>query len=255
MVDAAKKSDPPPPRRAAGPTRLGRVLVTGGSGFLGHHLVAVLAGQGYLVRVLDIVPPAVLLEGVEYVRGSVFDQAAVMRALDDITCVFHLAGIAQMWIADMRDFDITNRIGSEVVLAAARKFPGLRVVHCSSETVLLPRRGISTMIDETVVVDLADMAGPYSRSKYLAEQAALKAATEGLDVVVVNPTIPIGSGDRNFTPPTAMLAHFLGGARFFLNCTMNVVDCREERGDWHDACGRMRAYGRALHSGRREHRV
>jgi dihydroflavonol-4-reductase len=228
MLDAAKNSDSLSPRRAAAPTRpAGRVLVTGGSGFLGHHLVALLAGQGHLVRVFDVVPPSVLLEGVEYVRGSVVDRTAVMQALDGITCVYHLAGIAHMWTADMRDFDIVNRIGSEVVLAVARKFPGLRIVHCSSETVLFPRRNIPVVIDETVAVDLADMAGPYSRSKYLAERAALKAATEGLDVVVVNPTIPIGSGDRNFMPPTAMLARFLRGARFFLNCTMNVVDCRD----------------------------
>jgi dihydroflavonol-4-reductase len=189
--------------------------------------VALLSSQGYFVRVFDTVPPAVLPEGVEYVRGSVVDRVAVMQALDGITCVYHLAGIAHMWTADMRDFDIANRIGTEVVLATARQFPGLRVVHCSSETVLLPRRNIPAVVDETVAVDLADMAGPYSRSKYLAEQAVLKAAAEGLDVVIVNPTVPIGPGDRNFTPATSMLAHFLGGARFFLNCTMNVVDCSD----------------------------
>src|SRR4051812_18065863 len=226
MLNATKKSDTPSLRREARPTRpVGSVLVTGGSGFLGQHLVAVLAAQGHVVRVLDVVPPPVLPEGAEYVRGSVIDQAAMMRALEGISFVYHLAGIAHLWISDMRNFDITNRIGSEVVLAAARQFPGLRVVHCSSETVLLPQRNIPAVIDETVVASLADMAGPYSRSKYSAEQAALKAAADGLDVVVVIPTILIGAGDRNLTPPTAMLARFLGGAKFFVNCTMNVVDC------------------------------
>jgi dihydroflavonol-4-reductase len=90
---------------------------------------------------------------------------------------------------------------------------------------LLPHRNIPAVIDETVMASLADMAGPYSRSKYSAEQAALKAAADGLAVVVVNPTILIGAGDRNLTPPTAMLARFVAGARFFVNCTMNVVDC------------------------------
>ena len=71
------------------------------------------------------------------------------------------------------------------------------------------------------------MAGPYSRSKYLAEQAAMAAAADGQQVVIVNPTLPIGAGDYNFTPPTAMLAHYLSGSRVYLDCMLNLVDARD----------------------------
>jgi dihydroflavonol-4-reductase len=72
------------------------------------------------------------------------------------------------------------------------------------------------------------MPGPYTRSKHLGERAALAASHNGLDVVVVNPTIPMGPGDRNKTPPAAMLSLFLsGGSPFFLDCILNVVDVRD----------------------------
>ncbi len=113
------------------------------------------------------------------------------------------------------------------MLAEARKKAVGRFLHCSTEVVLLPPQRRDRPIDETIALDLSDMAGPYSRSKYLAEQAAFAAAAQGQDVVVVNPTIPVGAGDRNHTPPTAMLAHYLSGSRFFLDCMLNLVDARD----------------------------
>jgi dihydroflavonol-4-reductase len=72
------------------------------------------------------------------------------------------------------------------------------------------------------------MPGPYTRSKCQGEQAALRAARNGMDVVIVNPTVPIGAGDRNMTPPAAMLSLFLQGrSPFFLDCVLNLVDIRD----------------------------
>src|SRR5262249_3651785 len=95
------------------------------------------------------------------------------------------------------------------------------------EVVLMPPRRREGACDEASVLTLADMAGPYSRSKYLAEQAALAAAADGQRVMIVNPTLPIGAGDYNFTPPTAMLAHYLSGSRVYLDCMLNLVDARD----------------------------
>ena len=214
----------PGPRRSSGTAR---ALVTGGSGFLGQHLVAALARRSQAVRIFDLTTPAVLPSGVEYVRGSVLDHATALQALDGITCVYHLAGMAHLWTADHADFDRINNIGTEVMLGAARKMGVGRFLHCSTEVVLLPPQRRDRPIDETVTLGLADMAGPYSRSKYLAEQAAFAASAQGQDVVVVNPTIPVGAGDRNHTPPTAMLAHYLSGSHFFLDCMLNLVDARD----------------------------
>jgi dihydroflavonol-4-reductase len=103
-----------------------------------------------------------------------------------------------------------------------------RVVHCSTESILLPRRRNHRAIDESAPPALADMAGPYTRSKYFAEQAALKAVRGGMDVVIVNPTVPIGVGDRNMTPPAEMMALFLSGrTSFFLDCVLNLVNVRD----------------------------
>jgi dihydroflavonol-4-reductase len=205
-----------------------RCLVTGGSGFIGRHLVSALVARGHCVRVYDCSQPVGWSPGVEYVRGSILDRAGVMRALDGIDCVYHLAAIAHLWRPQADDFDTVNRGGTEIVLAAAADRRIRRFIHCSTETVLLPpRRGTGT-VDETMSPRLADMAGPYTRSKYLAERAALSAAARGLPVVIVNPTLPIGSGDRDFTPPTAMLAlYLLTSSPFFLDCLLNLVDVRD----------------------------
>jgi dihydroflavonol-4-reductase len=219
-------AEPARPGRNRGPIKA-RVLVTGGSGFLGQHLTGALIGRGYLVRILDPVAPAQLPAGAEYVQGSVLDREAVLGALEGIGCVYHLAARAHLWAVDRTDFDRLNRIGSEIVLAAARQKKVRRFLHCSTEVVLLPPKPCGHTVDETIALGVDDMAGPYSRSKYLAEKAAFAAAAGGQEVVIVNPTIPIGAGDRNFTPPTAMLAHYLSGSRFFLDCMLNVVDARD----------------------------
>jgi dihydroflavonol-4-reductase len=205
-----------------------RVLVTGGSGFIGRHLVAELLAIGDDVRVLDLDSPMRGDPAVEYVQGSVADRAACEKALDDVERVYHLAGIAHLWQRQREDFDIANRRGTEVMLKAAADKRVRRFVHCSTESILLPRRRNHRAIDESKPPALDDMAGPYTRSKHLAETAALKAAKGGLDVVVVNPTVPIGLGDRNMTPPAAMLALFLSGhTPFFLDCILNLVDVRD----------------------------
>jgi len=93
---------------------------------------------------------------------------------------------------------------------------------------MVGRRHSDDARDESAILSLAEMAGPYCRSKLLAEQAALAAARRGLPVVVVNPTAVIGPGDRTGTPPSAMLRLFMpGGPRLILDCTLNFVDVRD----------------------------
>jgi dihydroflavonol-4-reductase len=148
--------------------------------------------------------------------------------MEGVGTLYHLAAIAHFWRADRHDFERVNRIGTERVLAAAAAAAVARVVHCSTESILLAGRRAGAAIDESVRATLADQPGPYTRSKFQAEQAALAAARDGLDLVVVNPTVPIGSGDRNFTPPAAMLDAFLSGrARLFVDCVLNLVDVRD----------------------------
>jgi dihydroflavonol-4-reductase len=191
-------------------------------------MVSALRTEGDFVRILDQAEPAELSEGVEFRRGSVLDHDTVWHALDGIDHVYHLAAVAHLWTPQRDMFDRINRQGTEVMLSAAAQKNVSRFVHCASAATLVSAQSAGVAIDETATPSLADMSGPYARSKYLGEQAALSAGRAGQPVVVVNPTLPIGPGDDSLTPPMAMLAMYLTdrmpGA---LNFILNMVDVRD----------------------------
>ncbi len=207
---------------------MAKVLVTGGCGFVGRHLVDDLVRRGDDVRVIDICEPDERREGVEYRNASILDPDAVASALDGVERLYHIAGIAHLWTHPVSRFDDVNRRGTETVIGAAIQAGTPRVVHCSTESILLPKRVNGHAISEDGGPALGDLPGPYTRSKFLGEQAALQAARAGANLVVVNPTVPVGAGDGNMTPPAEMLALFLkGGTPFFLDFTINLVDVRD----------------------------
>ncbi|HEX2553055.1 MAG TPA: NAD-dependent epimerase/dehydratase family protein [Microvirga sp.] len=205
------------------------VLVTGGCGFVGRHLVRALSERGERVRVLDLADPRPLPADAEYVRGSILDEGDVQRAMTGVRRVYHLAAIAHLWRRDKADFARINTEGTRTVLACARTMPIERMVYCSTESILLPRPDRRNgPIDGSAPPPLEDMPGPYTRSKHLAERLAFEAAEAGLDVVVVNPTVPVGPGDDNMTPPAAMIDMFLKGrSPAYLDCLLNLVDVRD----------------------------
>jgi dihydroflavonol-4-reductase len=203
-----------------------KVLVTGGSGFIGKHLVAKLAALGREVRILDPRPPADALAGVQHVRGSVLDPNLVDECVRDVELVYHLAGLPGMWMPRKDDFDAVNFHGTEIVLAAARKRGVARFLHCSTESILFPSSHGTVSGSGALRAD--EMPGRYTRSKMLAEQLAMDAATSGFPVVIGTPTMPIGPHDHNLTPPTAMLRHFLNkSVRLYLDFVVNLVDVRD----------------------------
>jgi dihydroflavonol-4-reductase len=205
-----------------------RVLVTGGSGFIGQHLVSALAARDRQVRVLDLRPPTRALPEVQYVKGSVLDPELVDDALYGVEEVYHLAGLPGMWMPRKDDFHTVNYGGTEVVIAAARKRRVTRFLHCSTESILFrASRSEHTVADDAPLL-ADDMPGPYTRSKTLAEGLAMQAAASGFPVVIGCPTMPIGPHDHNLTPPTAMLRHFLGRRfQLYLDFIVNLVDVRD----------------------------
>jgi len=211
----------------AAPTSVVQALVTGGSGFIGQHLVALLT-QDRRVRVLDVRAPACAPEGVQYVKGSVLDPAVVREALIDVEEVYHLAALPSMWIPHKDDFHAVNCVGTEIMIDGARKRGVSRFLHCSTECILFSRAGKEPVVTEQITTTLEEMPGAYTRSKLLAEQSALQAAATGLPVVIANPTMPIGPHRGNLTPPNLMLQHFLARRlQFYLDFTMNLVDVRD----------------------------
>ena len=204
------------------------VLVTGGSGFIGQHLVATLVASGRQTRVLDVRPPGRTVANAQYIKGSVLDRELVDQALDGVDEVYHLAGLPGMWVARKDDFHAVNYRGTEVVISAARKRGIARLLHCSTESILFRSSPAGEAGVEDTLLTADDMPGPYTRSKLLAERLAMEAAASGFPVVIGSPTMPIGPHDHNLTPPTAMLRHFLGKRlQFYLDFVLNLVDVRD----------------------------
>jgi len=205
-----------------------QTLVTGGSGFIGQHLVAALLAQGHRVRILDLRAPPPAGKLAQYVKGSILDEELVREALADVEEVYHLAALPGMWMPRKDDFHDVNCRGTEMVLAAARKLGVARFLHCSTESILFGRSPPKSFGGELVHTTPAEMPGAYTRSKLLAEKLALEAAASGFPVVIANPTMPIGPHYGNLTPPTLMLRYFLHRRiQIYFDFIVNLVDVRD----------------------------
>ena len=185
-------------------------LVTGANGFVGVHVVRALAARGTAVRAL-VREGADLraLTGVtcELVRGDLRDRSAVERAAYGCAEIYHVAADYRLWVLDPAPMYAANVEGTRNVIAAGRAAGARRIVHTSTVGALgIGPDGIGR---EDTPVALADMVGPYKRSKFLAEQEARKAAREGVPVVIVNPSTPIGADDYKPTPTGRIIVEFL----------------------------------------------
>jgi dihydroflavonol-4-reductase len=220
-------------------------LVIGGSGFIGSHLVQELVRRHERVRVFDRdpFPEDIGEQPNEMVRGDILRPDDLTDAMQDCATVYHLAGIPMLWARDVTTFERVNHQGTLNVLKAARQTNIERLVFTSTESILAPTHG-NEPVTETASPKLEEMLGPYCRSKFLAEQAVFKAAKEGMDAVVVCPTLPIGPGDRNLTPPGQMIRDFLlRKIPGYLDCTLNFADVRD-MAIWHRLAARHGEPGR-----------
>jgi dihydroflavonol-4-reductase len=204
-------------------------IVTGGAGFIGSHLVDRLVALGHRVRVVERPgADATHLPGVvEVVRADIRDREAVEGAMRGGRLVFHLAANPNLWARDREEFDAVNHRGTVHVLDAALDAGAERVLHASTESILTCARRTGP-IAEDVEVDLSDAVGPYCRSKLRAENEAMARARAGRPVVVANPTMPVGPGDRGLSPPSRLIRDFcLGKLPARMDCTLNLIDVRD----------------------------
>jgi dihydroflavonol-4-reductase len=215
-----------------------RALVTGAAGFIGRHVVKALAQAGAEVRAFDRQPLGHPPAGVEPVAGDVLDPSALRRALDGCDAVFHLAAVYSYRRADAEAMQAINVEGTRRLLDAAARDGRRRIVHTSSCATCGPVPGrAATERDSPPDWELVV---PYKRTKIAGERIALAAARQGLDVVVVNPTTPVGPGDRRPTPTGKMVSDVARGrARAYLaRSALNVVAVEDV------ATGHLRAYER-----------
>jgi len=214
-----------------------RALVTGASGFIGSHVVTALATGGATVRAYDRDPPASVPDGVEPAAGDILDTDALAAAMDGCDAVFHLAAVYSYARADAPLMERVNVAGTRAVLdTAARTTSVRRVVHTSSCGTCGPVAGRPANEDDAPPA--WELNVPYKRTKMAGERLALEAARTGLDVVVVNPTTPIGPGDRRPTPTGKMIADVVAGraTAYLRGSAMNVVAVQDA------AAGHVRAY-------------
>ena len=206
------------------------VVVTGGAGFIGSHLVALLLERGERVRVLER-PGAEIdhlpLRSIDLVRADVRDRSAVRAALRDCAEVYHLAANPNLWARPRTLFHQVNYLGAVHVLEEALAAGARRVLHTSTESILTRARQTTAITEEQTVM-IGDVIGPYCRSKFRAERHALGLAAAGAPVVIVNPTLPVGPGDRGCSPPTRMMLDFcLGKRNEYLDTELNLIDVRD----------------------------
>ncbi len=176
-----------------------RALVTGGTGFVGSHIVRKLGEDGHTARVLHRSSSKLdALAGLEYesASGDILDETALEAACVDCDWVFHVAAVADYWRADHSKMMEANVEGTRRVLRAARKAGVKRVVFTSSAAAV----GLRTdgqPSNERVPFNLSPNHFPYGYSKVLAEHVVQEAVSEGQEVVTVNPVVVMGPGDLN----------------------------------------------------------
>jgi dihydroflavonol-4-reductase len=187
-----------------------RVYVTGASGFIGGHVVRELRAAGHEV-------------GDEWI--DLLDRERLRRAIAGCDAVFHLAALYS-YDAPASEHERVNVEGTRVVVELCRELGVRRLVHTSTCGTCGPVAGRpATEEDEPPGWELAV---PYKRTKLEAERLVLGAAGEGLDAVVVNPTTPVGEGDR-FPTPTGRMVEGVATGRYraYVDTGVNVVDVRD----------------------------
>jgi dihydroflavonol-4-reductase len=180
-----------------------KALVTGGTGFVGSHVVRVLADAGHQVRVLHrAASKLTALADLPYesALGDVTEPEALRRACEGCDWVFHVAAVADYWRANKDWMIEVNVMGTRHVLAAAQAAGVKRVIFTSSAAAVGLRD--TPLADERVPFNLPVQHFPYGYTKVQAEAIVAEAVANGQDVVTVNPVIVIGPGDLNLISGT-----------------------------------------------------
>jgi dihydroflavonol-4-reductase len=206
-----------------------KTLVTGGSGFLGSHLVRALADRGDDLRLLARRTSELgHLEPVEFERvtGDVTDRRAVRRAMQGVERVFHVAGRTSLRPSDREAVFDTNLKGARIVFEEARAAEVERLVHTSTVGAIGVAKPHSTA-DEESPFEIGHLGLSYVNSKHEAELEAFRAAAHGLPVVIVNPSFVLGPDDPSGTSMGLVRRFCLGQIPAYVDGALNIVDVRD----------------------------
>ena len=177
------------------------VFVTGATGFVGSAVARALAARGARLRLLArATSDRTNLSGIdaEIVEGDLRDAGAVARAMRGVDRLFHVAADYRIWAPDPEEIVRNNQASTRIVMQAARDAGVERIVYTSSVATLKPLPGGAA--DESRPATPEQAVGAYKRSKVVAERLVEAMAADGLPVVIVNPSTPIGPRDVKPTP-------------------------------------------------------
>jgi dihydroflavonol-4-reductase len=203
-----------------------RALVTGATGFVGSAVARRLLRDGHRVRVLARAgSDRRNLQGldVEVVEGDLTKPSTLLPACEGCDALFHVAADYRLWAPDPSELYRSNVDGTRAILEAAKRVGVPRIVYTSSVATLgIPKDGSPG--SETTPVSVDDMIGHYKRSKFLAEEEARKFAADGLPIVIVNPSTPIGPYDIKPTPTGRVVRDAMAGkVPAYVDTGLNIV--------------------------------
>jgi dihydroflavonol-4-reductase len=208
-----------------------KVFLTGATGFVGSHVARAYAAQGAELRLLTRSTSNLAgiegLSGAESVEGDLRQTEGLRTALTGCDALVHVAADYRLWVRDPHEMFASNVTGTRELLRLARELGVPKVVYTSSvATMGFLKDG--TIVNEETPVSVEAMIGHYKRTKFLAEEEAIAAARAGQRVVILNPTTPIGPGDRKPTPTGRILVDFLN-EKFpaYVDTGLNLVDVDE----------------------------
>ena len=209
-------------------------FVTGASGFIGANLVHELVARKHQVKALlrPVSDPLGLREvQFERVEGDLSDVAKLKEALQGCDWCFHVAASYHLWLRDYRPMYAANVEGTRNVIEAAASAGCLRVIYTSTVGCIglpEPVEGRISPSDEATPVSEGQMSSHYKRSKWQAEQVATRFARDGLPVIIVNPSAPVGPRDVKPTPTGQVIVDFLNRQMpAYLDTGLNWVHVRD----------------------------
>ncbi|MDJ0598304.1 MAG: NAD-dependent epimerase/dehydratase family protein, partial [Crocosphaera sp.] len=206
-----------------------KAFVTGGTGFIGANLVRLLLKEGYEVRAL--VRPQSNLENlknldIEIVKGDLND-INLSEKIRGCHILFHVAAHYSLYQADRDQLYESNVLGTRSILKAAKQANVERIVYTSSVAAIgVGQHG--EIVNESHQSPVNKLVGHYKKSKYWAEQEAKKAIANGQDIVIVNPSTPIGPLDIKPTPTGEIILRFLRRQMpAYVDTGLNIIDVRD----------------------------